>query len=102
VSFRFPFRIIDGFYSLTTADLLAIQGALSACDAVKEFVQLAHHCRKVGLEPMSTVQNMADSRFLLLFPAEVIRPQHRAGRDWQYYQGSDKKLAMPHRRRDGA
>jgi hypothetical protein len=62
VSFRFPFRIIDGFYSLSTADLLAIQGALSACDAVKALVQIAHHCRKVGLERMSAVQNMADSR----------------------------------------
>jgi hypothetical protein len=62
VSFRFPFRIIDGFYSLSTADLLAIQRALSAHDGVKAIVQLAHHCRKVGLEPMSAVQNMADSR----------------------------------------
>ena len=32
------------------------------------------------------------------FLLEVIRPPRRERKDWQYYQGTGKKLTMPHRR----
>ncbi len=33
---------------------------------------------------------------LLLSAAQVIRTPAGKGKDWQYYEGADKKLTMPH------